>query len=164
MIVHTYKGHFFSLISFSIGKIPLLSSRRISNSGFFVTLLATFPGRSVAPSYIPTWHASTTKALIFFCSNYMLFYLQIVGLLKAEIILLSALIISNRWKTCRKHFICVNTWMNERTNGLFPVWVCMCIFQEEMQLMQNIIIQQEFINKGNIDQDVVGEQLRDTLK
>lgn len=54
--------------------------------------------------------------------------------------------------------------MNERTNGLFPVWVCMCIFQEEMQLMQNIIIQQEFINKGNIDQDVVGEQPWDALK
>ena len=43
------------------------------------------------------------------------------------------------------------------------VCVCVCVFKEEIQFMQSMIIQQEFINKGSIYQDITVEQWQGIL-
>ena len=50
-------------------------------------------------------------------------------------------------------------------NGLFHicVCVCVCVFKEEIWFMQSTIIQQEFINKGSIYQEIIVEQQQGIL-
>lgn len=48
-------------------------------------------------------------------------------------------------------------------NEWFVPYVCVCVFKEEIQFMQSMIIQQEFINKGSTYQDITVEQRQGIL-